>query len=420
MSGACINLTDCAGWTPLHVAAYYDRASAVNELLQHGADYALANRRGETPWDLAGNDSTQHIFQKHCQDSDYEIFTTRRQVDLSSLELANVLQTMRHEQTTPIIEESNSAAQPISWGIITPPINNQLYQNPSNILMAKCIKIFNSEPLKGFSYFIALGCITTNAKEIAKFLLQENNLKKASIGFILGENTWFHKDIALEFMSGAAFNGENIIVALRKVIAKCKFPEEGARINNILQAFSHVYSKENAYFGGPDAVQGLSFSILMIELEGLDKQDFFKSTSGLLEGKDYPHSLISWIYDEIYKNPLGLCKKTRKKEKKIEGFDEFSIEGYVIIHKKCLKVALCDDILFFLSQINNSPYAIAILKDCEISDSWLQGSVVIKSSKGILTAKFTKEGKVKIKRESMLVFKSDDWKKWMEAIAKSI
>ena len=46
ITGACINLTDCAGWTPLHVASYYGRAAAVYELLQYGADYALANRRG--------------------------------------------------------------------------------------------------------------------------------------------------------------------------------------------------------------------------------------------------------------------------------------------------------------------------------------------------------------------------------------
>ena len=256
--------------------------------------------------------------------------------------------------------------------------------------------------------------VAPNAKEISKFLLSSNELKKTSIGIVLGENTWFHKDIAIEFMRNIGFSGQNIVAALRKVILKCIFPTEGARINNILQAFSNVYSKENLHFGGPDAVQGLSFSILMIELENLDKKEFFKSASGLLNGKDYPNGLLSWIYDEISKNPLRLLEEGQK----YEAFQDFTIEGYVFINKKTLKIGLCDNILFFLSQSNNSPYAIAILKDCEVSDSWLQGSVAIKSSKGIVTAKFTKEGRVKIKNESMLVFKSDDWRKWMEAIAK--
>jgi Sec7 domain/Ankyrin repeats (3 copies) len=414
ISHAGINLTDCAGWTPLHVAAYYGRSTVVNELLMHNADYCLANRRGDTPWDLASNDSTQEVFRRHCRDTESEYFSTKKQIDLSSLELANVIQSMRCDQSTPIIEESSSVINTLSWNLAAHSHQNQIYTQPSYLLKSQCIKVFNTEPLKGFSFFVSLGCVAANPKDIAKFLLDCNKINKSALGIVLGENSCLHKDIAIEFMKLIDLTGLNIVAGLRKVMDKCKFPTEGSRLDNLLQAFAIVYSKENIQFGGPDAVQGLSFSILMIEIEKLKKKDFFNSAKGLIEEKDYPAEVLSRIYDEITKNPLGYIKESQVPET----FNDFVMEGNVLMHKKLLNIGLVDDILLFLSQDNRSPYAIAILRDCEVSDSWLQGSVVIKSNKGIITAKFTKEGRVIIKKEPMLVFKSDDWRKWMEVLKK--
>jgi hypothetical protein len=411
-SGACINLADCAGWTPLHVAAYYGRASAANELLNHGADFALANRRGETPWDLAGNDSTQQVFQRFCQEKDSELPTTKKPVDLSTLELASVLQNLRYEQTTPIIEESSSVANPLMWTAGTQAINNQLYSDPSSRMEEECINLFNSEPLKGFSFLIALGCVKPNATDIAKYLLVNKKLNKFAVGVVLGENSWFHKDIANEYMKLIGFAGLHVVAALRKVINKCSLPREGTRLTNILSAFATSYSKENLHFGGADAIQGLCFSVIMLEVQRMEKKEFFNSAKGLLEGKDYPLGVLSWIYDEVARHPLF----DEEESQDSPCFGGFDLEGLVYIHKKTLKIGLIDDVIIFLSQNNNSPYAVAILRDCDVSDSWLQGSVAIKAQRGIITAKFNKEGRVRVKRESILMFKSEEWRKWVEAI----
>ena len=208
------------------------------------------------------------------------------------------------------------------------------------------------------------------------------------------------------------FAGLHIVAALRKVIARCKLPTEGTRLTNILSAFATSYSKENLHFGGADAIQGLCFSIIMLEIENMDKKEFFNSAKGLLEGKDYPQGVLNWIYEEISKNQL-FSNDTSFETQNFGGFD---MEGLVSIHKKMLKIGVIDDVIIFLSQNNNSPYALAILRNCEVNDSWLQGSVAIKASKGIITAKFNKEGRVRVKRESMLVFKSEDWRKWVEVI----
>ena len=61
-SGASINITDCAGWTSLHIAAYRSKAEIVEYLLNVEADGTLVNNRGETPWDLVTEKETENVF----------------------------------------------------------------------------------------------------------------------------------------------------------------------------------------------------------------------------------------------------------------------------------------------------------------------------------------------------------------------
>jgi hypothetical protein len=69
---ASVNIADCGGWTCLHVASYNGRPHIVSMLLKKGADATLVNRKGETPWDIATDESTQHIFMLHWKDSERE------------------------------------------------------------------------------------------------------------------------------------------------------------------------------------------------------------------------------------------------------------------------------------------------------------------------------------------------------------
>ncbi len=49
---ANINLCDCAGWTPLHVAAYANRPYVCYLLMSQGADLSIETRDRKAPWDL--------------------------------------------------------------------------------------------------------------------------------------------------------------------------------------------------------------------------------------------------------------------------------------------------------------------------------------------------------------------------------
>lgn len=55
-SGGNIDITDLAGWTPLHVACYFKRASCIFLLLKHKASLLTRNREGVCPFDLIQED----------------------------------------------------------------------------------------------------------------------------------------------------------------------------------------------------------------------------------------------------------------------------------------------------------------------------------------------------------------------------
>jgi hypothetical protein len=57
-----VNIGDCSGWTPLHVAAYVGRAHICHLLLKKSAHAYHCNRNGQTAWDLAPNEITQQAF----------------------------------------------------------------------------------------------------------------------------------------------------------------------------------------------------------------------------------------------------------------------------------------------------------------------------------------------------------------------
>lgn len=63
--GSMMNIADIAGWTPLHIAAYFKRSLICHLLLKKGADPYHVNRNGETPWDLVKDSAVEEIFYVH-------------------------------------------------------------------------------------------------------------------------------------------------------------------------------------------------------------------------------------------------------------------------------------------------------------------------------------------------------------------
>ena len=53
------NVHDVDGWTPLHVAAYWDKTLIFEPLMTFGADLDLVNKDHETPLDVTENAETR-------------------------------------------------------------------------------------------------------------------------------------------------------------------------------------------------------------------------------------------------------------------------------------------------------------------------------------------------------------------------
>ena len=60
-----LNITDCAGWTALHIASQRGHSDIVEFLLACGAEAASINSLGQTPFDLAQDSMTKKKFIKY-------------------------------------------------------------------------------------------------------------------------------------------------------------------------------------------------------------------------------------------------------------------------------------------------------------------------------------------------------------------
>ena len=61
-AGAEIDITDIAGWTPLHVASHFQRHDVIKVLLFKGANSSIKNRENLTAKELARDFKTKKIF----------------------------------------------------------------------------------------------------------------------------------------------------------------------------------------------------------------------------------------------------------------------------------------------------------------------------------------------------------------------
>ena len=65
-----MNITDSEGWTPLHVAAYFQRTLVCHILLKMGADINIKNRDNQKPLDLVKDNKTLEVFLRHMENKE--------------------------------------------------------------------------------------------------------------------------------------------------------------------------------------------------------------------------------------------------------------------------------------------------------------------------------------------------------------
>ena len=194
--------------------------------------------------------------------------------------------------------------------------------------LEKAVEKFNIKAKNGINFLKKVGFIHKNdkeqeAKDIASFLKQNQNLNKTYIGDILGDDSEINLKVLYYYTESFQFTSMPFLQALRYYLSTFQIPGEGQKIERIVEVFSNKYTSDNPnYFPESECAYYLAFSVLLLQTElhnpNVKEKMTVEGFKGLLFSRESMKKLsddyIAEVYDEISKNPLSLPEIERQKE----------------------------------------------------------------------------------------------------------
>ncbi|KAF8457552.1 hypothetical protein BDZ91DRAFT_504077 [Kalaharituber pfeilii] len=180
------------------------------------------------------------------------------------------------------------------------------------------IKQFNYKPKRGLKILIDQGFIKSDAPEdVAKFLIQTEQLSKTMIGDYLGEGDPVNIATMHAFVDLMDFSKMRFVDALRRFLQSFRLPGEAQKIDRYMLKFAERYITDNPNaFANADTAYVLAYSVILlntdlhnVKLKGrarMTKQEFIKNNRGINDDKDLPDDYLGGIYDEILNNEIIL------------------------------------------------------------------------------------------------------------------
>ena len=185
------------------------------------------------------------------------------------------------------------------------------------IALTNALRQFNYKPKRGLKALIAEGFIASNAPEdIAKFLLDNDQLDKTALGEFLGEGDAENIAIMHAFVDLMDFTKTRFTDALRRFLQSFRLPGEAQKIDRFMLKFAERYitGNPNAY-ANADTAYVLSYSVIMLNVDQHSKkmkgprmtpEDFIKNNRGINDNADLPEDYLRGIYEEISHNEIVL------------------------------------------------------------------------------------------------------------------
>ncbi|KAL5116172.1 guanine nucleotide exchange protein for ADP-robosylation factor [Pleosporales sp. CAS-2024a] len=185
------------------------------------------------------------------------------------------------------------------------------------IALTNALRQFNYKPKRGLKTLIAEGFIASNAPEdIAKFLLDNDQLDKTALGEFLGEGDAENIAIMHAFVDLMDFTKTRFTDALRRFLQSFRLPGEAQKIDRFMLKFAERYitGNPNAY-ANADTAYVLSYSVIMLNVDQHSKkmkgprmtpEDFIKNNRGINDNADLPEDYLRGIFDEIAHNEIVL------------------------------------------------------------------------------------------------------------------
>jgi brefeldin A-inhibited guanine nucleotide-exchange protein len=186
---------------------------------------------------------------------------------------------------------------------------------------------FNRNPKRGMKLFISGGFVNETAEEVARFLRNNPELSKKSIGDYIGESDEFCIKVMHAFVDSLDFSGIDFVGALRNFLQTFRLPGEAQKIDRLMEKFADRYCEQNPnIFAKADTAYTLAFSVIMLNTDlhsseikhRMDKAAFLKNNRGIDGDGDLPDEYLGGIFDEIKSNEIIL--EDEKLQKMIMGW----------------------------------------------------------------------------------------------------
>ncbi|KAF1992505.1 hypothetical protein K402DRAFT_366761 [Aulographum hederae CBS 113979] len=183
--------------------------------------------------------------------------------------------------------------------------------------MTNAIRHFNFKPKRGIKTLLSEKIIPSDSpQDIAKFLISNPLLNKATLGEYLGEGEPENIAIMHAFVDEMDFHQSRFVDALRRFLQSFRLPGEAQKIDRFMMKFAERYCNGNPKaFANAETAYVLSYSVILLNTDQhslnmkgkrMDHEDFIKNNRGINDGGDLPREYLIGIYDEINKNEIIL------------------------------------------------------------------------------------------------------------------
>eukprot|EP01104_Vermistella_antarctica_P009132 TRINITY_DN2327_c0_g1_i1.p1 TRINITY_DN2327_c0_g1~~TRINITY_DN2327_c0_g1_i1.p1 ORF type:complete len:1442 (+),score=522.24 TRINITY_DN2327_c0_g1_i1:236-4561(+) len=286
--GCDINCEDDQRTTPLHQSV--EHPECVTYLIAHNADVAAVDSLGKTPLFYA--------VESRCDDTIGILVEAGADVDAVNSD-GEVVREMCDGYLAHYLTSGSSGG---SGGA-------------TNVNAAH-VKKFNANqsPKKALKALIEDGVVEDTPESIARFMLEEKDIKKTSVGEILGEGDVYYLAILQAFIDLMDFGDKSFDTALRVFLSKFRLPGEAQKIDRFMERFAQSYCRANEdVFPHEDTAYLLAFSTIMLNTDlhnpqikkKMTKEEFVKNNSGFPTGS-MPDEYLHAIYHKIASNEIRM------------------------------------------------------------------------------------------------------------------
>mmetsp|Transcript_54513 Transcript_54513/g.129995 ORF Transcript_54513/g.129995 Transcript_54513/m.129995 type:complete len:721 (+) Transcript_54513:75-2237(+) len=230
--GKALDATDCAGWTPLHVAACMGRQDVSLYLLQCGAVPHMTNMRGQAAEDLCSHRDTKEVvgmFDPRAPVKPAQGFPVRGADDFEGLGPPCSGEPVHSLQFEPFFVPRE------------PAVHTGVRQEDLQLLG---LDFFNRSPGHGVSFLVAAGIVRDYPVEINTFLVR-TGADPVGIGEFLSEEFPIAQTLRLEFLNSLPLLGTGVITALEVAFMDMAAPKDMLKVDRLCRGIAHFWWKQH-------------------------------------------------------------------------------------------------------------------------------------------------------------------------------